>query len=225
VFEEKITIIRLNSPAPESLSRGEVERAIVRLNAAGGKVGRRTIHYTVAKEVAIVDLHPQLRWEFSTDSIIALGQQTLLPVYRDFGEAPDDDPTQLEVFARKVRAGQPKFRRNLLRLYDHKCAVSGGGPEEVLEAAHIDVHANGGINKTANGLLLRSDLHILFDCGLLRIHPESLQVILSEGLRDTGYWPLHGTPLRPRADGSKPSRDYLRARWGRVEGALGTVDL
>jgi hypothetical protein len=213
VSEDRIMIRRLDSHAPESVSRGEVERAVVRVNAAGGRVGRRTVHYTVAKEVAIVELHPQLQWDESTDSIIAVSTSAIAPVYRDFGEAPNDDPTQLSRFARRVRAGQAKFRENLLLLYGNGCAISGWGPDEVLEAAHIDLHANGGINHSSNGILLRSDLHTLFDCGFLRIHPESLQVVLDARLRQTSYWELNGRELRPRVDGSMPNREYLWARW------------
>jgi hypothetical protein len=191
-----------------------VERAVVHLNAAGGMLGRRALNYTVAKEVAIVGLHPQLRWDEGTDSVVVdLHTAPARPVYTDFGEAPNDDPTQLSQFARRVRRGQPKFRENLLRLYGGRCAVSGWGPGDVLEAAHIDLHARSGNNRAENGILLRSDLHLLFDCGQLRIHPDSLQVVMSDDLRETPYWAYHGTRLRDRVDGSAPNRESLRKRW------------
>jgi hypothetical protein len=134
----------------------------------------------------------------------------LKPTYGDFGEAPDDDPAELRKFAVKVRKGQPKFRKNLLRLYDNRCAITGTGPKEVLEAVHILSHAETGINKTENGLLLRADLHDLFDANLLRINPDTLRVELDSKLRDTGYWKHQGIELRPRIDGTEPNRDYLR---------------
>ena len=61
--------------------------------------------------------------------------------YEEYGEAPDDDPGELRRFARKVRRGQAKFRRNLLKLYEGRCAISGWSPETVLQAAHIVDHA------------------------------------------------------------------------------------
>src|SRR5436189_419788 len=60
--------------------------------------------------------------------------------YTDFGSPPPDDPTDLQEFARRVRKGQARLRRALLRLYDSKCAITGQGPASVLEVAHIDPH-------------------------------------------------------------------------------------
>jgi hypothetical protein len=175
------------------------------------------LSYTVAKEVTLVFLHPRLTWCEDGDWIQVLGTESAgeldRPVYRDYGEAPDDDPALLARFARRVRRGQPKFRKNLLRLYGSRCAVSGWGPESVLEAAHILLHADSGLNRSENGLLLRADLHSLFDDGLLRIDPTTLSVVLHLSLEDTPYWPLNGKTLRPRVDASQPSREYLRARW------------
>ena len=106
------------------------------------------------------------------------------PVYADYGEAPNDDPAELATFSRALRRGQPAFRRNLLAAYEGRCCVSGWGPEAVLEAAHIEDHAKTGLNSLANGLLLRSDLHALFDEGLLRI--ESRKARCCPVARPTG---------------------------------------
>jgi hypothetical protein len=133
--------------------------------------------------------------------------------YTDFGEAPDDDPSELAQFSAKVRKGQPTLRKKLLQLYGSRCSISGDGPEAVLEAAHISLHSDSGVNHSSNGLLLRADLHTLFDVGLLRIDPEQMRVVLNSTLKETSYWTLNGVVLRPRSDGSLPSLDYLRARW------------
>lgn len=216
VAAERITIQRLESPGPETLTAGEVTRAVQYLNAAGGRVGRRTLMHTVAKEVTLVHLHPRLAWSDDRDWIEVVGSngsEPARPVYRDFGEAPNDDPARLAQFARRVRAGQPRFRRNLLTAYGELCAISGWGPADVLEAAHILLHAHTGLNESDNGLLLRSDLHVLFDEGLLRIDPDSLRVSLDPSLAGTPYWDWNGASLRSRVDGTHPSREYLRARW------------
>lgn len=137
-----------------------------------------------------------------------------LPEYNDFGEAPDDDPAQLAKFAAKVRKGQPKFRAILRELYEDRCAVSGWGPPQVLEAAHIYSHArSGGVNHSSNGLLIRSDIHHLMDAGWLRIDPETLEILLDDQLRGTEYWKFNGGKLRPRAVGSRPSAEYLKLRF------------
>ncbi|HEY0015492.1 MAG TPA: HNH endonuclease [Longimicrobium sp.] len=217
-----LLIARLDSRKPERLTAGEVRRAAQYLNASGGRVGRRTLMYTVAKEVSLVHLHPRLSWSADNDWVEAVGAaETAKPVYQDFGEAPDDDPARLARFARRVRRGQPKFRKNLLTLYGGRCAVSGWGPESVLEAAHIRLHAHSGLNRSENGILLRADLHGLFDDGLLKIDPDTLTVVLDPSLRDTPYWPLNGAALRPRRDGSHPSREYLRQRWPTSPDATG----
>lgn len=222
VHAARLLIERLDSRKPETLTAGEVRRSAQYLNASGGRVGRRTLMYTVAKEVSLVHLHPRLRWSADNDWIEVVGSaETARPVYHDFGEAPDDDPARLARFARRVRRGQPKFRKNLLALYGGRCAVSGWGPESVLEAAHILLHAHSGLNRSENGILLRADLHGLFDDGLLKIDPDTLTVVLDLSLRDTPYWPLNGAALRPRRDGSHPSREYLRQRWPTPPDATG----
>jgi hypothetical protein len=214
---KRLVIERLDSPAAETVTAGEVQSAARYLNAAGGRVGRRTLSYTVAKEVSIVFLHPRLTWSEDNDWIQVVGAESggepERPVYEGFGEAPDDDPARLALFARRVRRGQPKFRKKLLALYGGRCAVSGWGPESVLEAAHILLHAHHGLNRSENGILLRADLHGLFDDGLLKIDPSTLTVVLDRSLEETPYWPLNGATLRPRLDASQPSREYLRARW------------
>jgi hypothetical protein len=230
VGRKRLLIERLDSPAPDTLTEGIVRQAVKYLNVAGGRVGRRALCYTVAKEVSIVFLHPRLRWSEDRDWIEVIGADPLhameKPVYRDFGEAPDDDPARLAQFARRVRRGQARFRQNLLELYGRRCAISGWGPESVLEAAHILLHAHTGLNRSENGILLRSDLHSLFDDGLLRIDPATFTVVLHPSLAKTPYWSLNGTLLRPRLDASQPSREYLRQRWSMpFSGTAGDPDL
>ena len=132
--------------------------------------------------------------------------------YKDFGDAPNDDPTELQNFAKRVRRGQTAFRDNLLRAYGRACAITGEGPEEALEAVHIVPHSESGINELNNGLLLRADPHHLFDDNLLKINPTSLNVGLDDRLRDTSYWQYNGAQLRHRTDGSQISTRYLLVR-------------
>lgn len=95
IVPSKITIARLDADKSETISASEVEKAIGRLNAAGGVLGRRTIHYTVAKETAIVFLHPDLEWDRAGDQIrVVEGQRNFRtwafacnPDYYDVGRA------------------------------------------------------------------------------------------------------------------------------------------
>lgn len=133
--------------------------------------------------------------------------------YSDFGEAPNDDPSSLNEFARKVRAGQRAFRNKLIELYEGKCAISGEPTQHVLEAAHILDHASSGINHSDNGLLLRSDIHLLFDKGYVAIDPDSLQIWVHNSLRGTAYWDFNGASLRKRSNGQHPGKVYLLNKW------------
>lgn len=72
------------------------------------------------------------------------------------------------------RRGQAKFRKRLLDAYSNTCAVTGCDAVEALEAAHITPYLGEETNHPQNGLLLRADIHSLFDLGLISIDPETL---------------------------------------------------
>jgi len=142
------------------------------------------------------------------------------PLAQEILDVPDD-PAERQGFARRVRRGQGAFRKALLRAYANRCAILGSGPEEVLDACHIDLHAKTGRNESVNGLLLRADLHNLFDDGLLQIDAVSLQVHLKPSLRDTDYWPINGRILRDRTDHKRPDATALRRRSQRPKAPIG----
>lgn len=128
-------------------------------------------------------------------------------------EAQNDDPDVFLNQSRRARKGQRRLRLKLLQLYENKCAITGYAPTEVLEAAHISSHSTSGINHSDNGLLLRADIHSLFDSNLLRICPDNLTVLIDSSLKNTPYWKLQGKHLRKRVDGSNPAKEYLIERW------------
>jgi len=78
----------------------------------------------------------------------------------------------------KKRRGQGAFRSKLLHRYGGRCLVTGCEVVAVLEAAHIDPYRGEGNNHPGNGLLLRADIHTLFDLNLLGIEPNSLRIQL-----------------------------------------------
>jgi len=89
------------------------------------------------------------------------------------------------------RRGQSAFRAKLLAAYGGKCAVTGESAEDVLEAAHIDPFSLSGCNDLSNGLLLRADVHTLFDLHLLAVDPVG-RLEVSPKLRDSSYAALAG---------------------------------
>ena len=86
-------------------------------------------------------------------------------------------------------------------------------PAEVLEAVHLIPHAESGINEIDNGLLIRGDLHSLFDANLLPINPDILTIVIDDKLSKTPYWELSGKTIFRRADGTQISSKYLKQRW------------
>jgi hypothetical protein len=133
-------------------------------------------------------------------------------------EADDEafDPSSVQDARQRVlrsiaqRRGQRAFRDALIKAYNGRCAITGCSILDVLEAAHISPYLGPATNKVANGLLLRTDLHTLFDCGLVAINTKSMTVLMAPSLRDTEYGPLHGSKLRaPQNPGSYPSIDAL----------------
>jgi predicted restriction endonuclease len=84
------------------------------------------------------------------------------------------------------RRGQQEFRQNLLRLYK-KCLITGCDVEEVLDAAHIQAYSEAGTFEVSNGMLLRADIHTLFDLGLITIDTADMTVITAEELKNTVY--------------------------------------
>lgn len=112
----------------------------------------------------------------------------------------------------RVRIGQGLFRRDLLRTHGETCAFTGPAPAAVLEAAHLSRFAERGVHHADEGLLLRRDLHRLFDLGLLAIHPEQLTIDVSGLLAQyPNYRNLQGT--RVEADLTERHRSWLADHW------------
>ncbi|WP_375003935.1 HNH endonuclease [Gordonia sp. PS3] len=108
-----------------------------------------------------------------------------------------------------VRQGQPAFRKQLRAAYDETCAITGYRVPNALEAAHIDPYRGADNHHVQNGLLLRSDIHTLFDLHELTID-EDYRVALSPALRRTKYAHLHGRQIElPASDSDQPSAEAL----------------
>jgi hypothetical protein len=108
------------------------------------------------------------------------------------------------------RRGQPEFRRRLLDIYKGRCAITGDDVEEALEASHIIPYKGEETNHPSNGLLLRADLHTLFDLRLLSIDTTYMTIVLSPKLMKSTYRELNGRKLSlPTNDTDKPSPEAL----------------
>src|SRR5262249_25256052 len=99
----------------------------------------------------------------------------------DQADGPDyisQDGDRREVIWQQIRArrGRQQCRDALRKRYGGRCLVTGSRVAAVLEAAHIDPYRGDEENHAGNGLLLRADIHTLFDLDLLGIEPDSLRV-------------------------------------------------
>jgi hypothetical protein len=124
-----------------------------------------------------------------------------------------EDARRRIVGAIVVRQGQGEFRKGLLEAYQHSCAVTGCSTVEVLEAAHIVPYLGPITNNLTNGLLLRADIHTLFDLGLLSVNPDDYRVLTSKRLLGSPYEVLAGQQIRLPVDNAVwPSCQALKAR-------------
>jgi len=109
-----------------------------------------------------------------------------------------------------VRYGQADFRTALIEAYEGRCAITGCQAKQVLDAAHIKPHMGEYTNRVDNGLLLRTDLHALFDLGLIWID-EDYTVAVSPDLDGTEYDQLNGQKMRmPKQKAHWPHPEHLK---------------
>src|SRR5690606_15535756 len=112
-----------------------------------------------------------------------------------------------------VRRGRAGFRRLLRAAYSDRCAVTGCDYEGALEAAHIIPYLGPATNHLSNGLLLRADIHTLFDLGDIWVDPTTFEVRIDDRLKGTDYEQLSGKKISlPNDKNAWPSVEALRAR-------------
>jgi putative restriction endonuclease len=137
---------------------------------------------------------------------------------------PDGQPRFGEPILVRPRLGQGSFRVLVTDAYERRCAVTKERTLPVLEAAHIRPYWDGGEHRIDNGLLLRRDLHTLFDRGYVTVAAD-LCLQVSRRLKEDfengrDYYALHGRELwLPMPEADRPRQDYLA--WHRQERWLG----
>jgi len=96
----------------------------------------------------------------------------------------------------RPRLGQGAFRVLVTDIYGRRCAVTQERTLPALEAAHIRPYGDGGEHEPRNGLLLRRDIHSLFDAGYVTVTPslhfEVSRCIKEEFDNGRDYYALHG---------------------------------
>ncbi len=131
----------------------------------------------------------------------------------DFSELANM-PMFREGVIRRERLGQGTFRVLITDTYQRRCAVTREKALPVLQAAHIRPVTYGGAHRIDNGLLLRSDIHTLFDCGYVTITPRH-KFLVSQRLRDDydngeQYFRLAETDVwMPPDPADRPNQQFL----------------
>jgi putative restriction endonuclease len=126
-----------------------------------------------------------------------------------FEEARYGEPTLI-----RPRLGQGTFRVMVTDMYSRRCAVTGERTLPALDAAHIRPYADGGDHETRNGLLLRRDIHSLFDAGYVTVTPE-YHFEVSRRIREEfengrDYYAMHGAVIAvPSRTDRRPDCDAL----------------
>jgi putative restriction endonuclease len=151
---------------------------------------------------------------------LLLQKYRLYDIQKDFKNqfvVEENDPANRygsEILTR-VRLGQGAFRVLITDAYDRKCAISGERTLPVLDAAHIKPYDQLGPHAISNGLLLRSDIHKLFDKGYMTI-TQDYKIEVSKRIKqefENGreYYRYHGNSLLtlPNRDIDKPSNQFI----------------
>jgi putative restriction endonuclease len=135
---------------------------------------------------------------------------------RDISQDSDPIPRYGEPILVTPRLGQGAFRVLVTDVYHRRCAITGEKTLPALDAAHIRPYADGGEHAARNGLLLRRDVHSLFDAGYVTVTPE-LHFEVSGRIREEfengrHYYALHGHKIE-RPDQEKFWPDKAALTW------------
>lgn len=108
----------------------------------------------------------------------------------------ESDERRIDLVRRAIRYRQDQFREKLLVAYDGACAVSGYAVEPALQAAHISSYRGPKSQAVSNGLLLRADIHLLYDAHLASVDPETMKFVIAPKISDSAYSEYDRTELR-----------------------------
>jgi len=113
----------------------------------------------------------------------------------------------------RARRGQKAFRDALRARYGDRCVVTGCGLLAIVEAAHISPYLGPKDNAPDNGLLLRADIHTLYDLDLVAIEPSTLQICVHPEL--PSEYQLFVQQQLKTESAARPSESALLIRFDR----------
>ena len=95
--------------------------------------------------------------------------------------------------------------------------ITGCKVLSLLEATHIRLYKTSADNNPDNGLLLRTDIHTLFDLNLVGIEPVSLKIHVKPEAQRDGYEKFHGKKLKGCTEKTRPGKTALELRWSQFQ--------
>jgi putative restriction endonuclease len=167
------------------------------------------------------DWHPNIVQGKTYDTQLGIGKEIWDQVLQRLGHLPGYLDLDAEIrkkgplYVVEGRLGQGAFRSSVLEAYNRRCAITQERTMPALEASHIKPYKESGPNKVSNGLLLRADLHQIFDEGYITITSD-LKIEVSKKIKqefENGkeYYQFHGhqllnLPVNPL---NRPSAAYI----------------
>jgi len=219
-------MMAVNSPARTGYTQNEKPRRTDQGNRYDRlfKVGNAIFEIYDPAQHGIWEIHPDAssgsRFGVSIRRVSNPVEESLAVAEDAAEQAATFDPTDVADARKRVtadiirRRGQPAFRKALMDAYGDACAITGCNLPIVLEAAHIHPYKGDHTNVVSNGLLLRADIHTLFDLRLIAIESETMVVRVSPKLEGTDYGNLDGSLLRhPKQDSHRASPEALDWHW------------
>lgn len=134
--------------------------------------------------------------------------------FTEYDAIADEDARERRLAEVVRRKKQGEFRRALIEAYEGRCTMSGYDALDALQAAHITSYFGPKSQMVTNGLLLRADLHILYDRSMLSVDPATMKITVGPELESTEYGVLDGQEIRlPRNPRYHPSTERLAAQF------------
>jgi putative restriction endonuclease len=145
----------------------------------------------------------------SVDPLLAVGEG-LANANREFDPKDIASSRKSVLSSISVRAGQSKFRTELLIAYNGKCCITGEQEVDVLEAAHIHPYLGEDTNDLQNGIIVRSDWHTIFDLGHWTVG-DDFDIIISRHVKSRNYREYAGKQIfLPSEAKLRPSKRALK---------------
>lgn len=195
---------------PDAQRRNYIVKGLAFVERYDEETDTFTLHGPVNK----VTEHSRSFSLFVEDDLSAKDKLRLMELQR---LAVDGGDERMRAFTHSVRREkQDSFSEAVRSAYNNSCAISGVKLRNVLQAAHIDDYRGRRSQIVQNGILLRTDLHQLYDANLLGISPNGYKIELSEEARLSAYGTLEGQEITlPAKKAFWPDKDLLDCHYRR----------